>query len=159
MSTQAPNTVEERLAEIGITLPEAGGVAGNYAPYTISQNQVFISGQVPVTSGGLQFQGKLGAEFSVEEGQAAAQLCAINIIAQLKAACDGDLGRVKACVKLGGFVNCTPDFGDHPAVINGASDLMVAAFSEKGRHARFAVGATSLPFNVAVEVDAIFEID
>ncbi|MBL1235413.1 MAG: RidA family protein [Rhodobiaceae bacterium] len=159
MSTQASNTVEERLAEIGIILPDAGGVAGNYAPYTISQNQVFISGQVPVTSGGLQFQGKLGAEFSIEEGQAAAQLCAINIIAQLKAACDGDLSRVKACVKLGGFVNCTPDFGDHPAVINGASDLMVAAFNEKGRHARFAVGATSLPFNVAVEVDAIFEID
>ena len=159
MSTQASNTVEERLAQIGITLPKAGGVAGNYAPYTISQNQVFISGQVPITSGGLQFQGKLGAEFSIEEGQAAAQLCAINIIAQLKAACDGDLSRVKACVKLGGFVNCTPDFGDHPAVINGASDLMVAAFNEKGRHARFAVGATSLPFNVAVEVDAIFEID
>lgn len=159
MSTRPQNTIEKNLAEIGITLPEAGGVAGNYVPYTISQKQVFISGQVPVTSDGLQFQGKLGAEFSIEEGQAAAQLCAINIIAQLKAACEGDLGRVKACVKLGGFVNCTPEFGDHPAVINGASDLMVVAFQEKGRHTRFAVGATSLPFNVAVEIDAIFEID
>lgn len=106
----------------------------------------------------MEFQGKIGDTFTVEEGKAAARLCAINILAQLSAALEGDLDRVTRCVKLGGFVNSTPEFGDHPVVMNGASDLMVEVFAEKGRHARFAVGAPSLPFDVAVEVEAIFEI-
>lgn len=151
--------IEQRLAELGIEIPEAAAPAANYVPYVISGNQVFVSGQVCIVAGGaLQYLGKLGAEFSVEEGQAAARLCALNILAQVKAACDGDLDRIVRCVKLGGFVNCTPEFDQHPPVINGASDLMVEILGEKGRHARFAVGASNLPFNVAVEIDAVFEI-
>jgi len=151
---------DKRLAEMGLELPPAAAPAANYVPYVITGNQVFISGQVPVMAGPtLHFQGKLGAEFGVEEGQAAARLCAINILAQVKAACDGDLDRVVRCVKLGGFVNCTPEFDQHPPVINGASDLMVEVLGDRGRHARFAVGAPNLPFNVAVEIDAVFEIE
>ena len=154
MSTQIAN----RLTEIGITLPKPTPAAGTYSPFIISGNLVFISGQVPVGKSGLEFQGKVGDTFSVEEGKAAARLCAINILAQLSAALEGDLDRVTRCVKLGGFINSKPEFAEHPAVMNGASDLMVEVFAEKGRHARFAVGAPSLPFNVAVEVEAIFEI-
>ena len=119
---------------------------------------VFVSGQVPLVGGEFKFQGKVGAEFSVEDGQEAARICAINIIAQLKAACGGDLDRVRRIVKLGGFVNSTPEFTDQPKVINGASDLMVAVFGDAGRHSRAAVSAGSLPLGVAVEVDAVAEI-
>ena len=114
---------------------------------------------MPFVGGERKFVGKVGVDYTVEEGQQAARTVALNIIAQVKAACDGDLDRVKRCVKLGGFVNCPPDFEQQPQVINGASDLMVEVFGGKGRHARFAVGAGSLPFNVAVEIDAIFEIE
>jgi len=151
--------IDQRLAELGIELPPAAAPAANYVPFVITGNQVFVSGQVPVMAGSvLHYQGKLGTEFGLEEGQAAARLCAINILAQMKAACRGDLDRIVRCVKLGGFVNCTPDFDQHPPVINGASDLMVEVLGDNGRHARFAVGASNLPFNVAVEVDAVFEI-
>lgn len=150
--------IEKRLSDLGITLPAPSGAAGNYVPYVISGNQLFISGQVPLSPEGLKFQGKVGDAFSLEEGQEAAKLCVINILAQAKAACGGDLSRLNRCVKLGGFVNSTPDFDQQPAVINGASDLMVAVLGEAGRHARTAVSAANLPFNVAVEIDAIFEI-
>lgn len=150
--------IEARLGELGIKLPEPSPPAGSYVPFTVSGNLVTISGQVPLTGDGLQFRGKLGTDFSVQDGQAAARLCALNVLAQLKAACGGDLDRVVQIVKLGGFINAAPDFGDHPAVMNGASDLMVEVFGEAGKHARFAMGAGSLPFNVAVEVEAIAEI-
>lgn len=151
--------IDARLEELGITLPKPSTPAANYVPFVISGNQVFISGQVPVGPEGLMYQGKVGRDVTAENAQLAARLCALNIIAQIKAACDGDLDRVVRCVKLGGFVNGAPDFDQHPAVINGASDLIGDVFGDKGKHARFAVGAGNLPFNVAVEIDAIFEIE
>ncbi len=150
--------IEARLKALNITLPDAPAPAANYVPYVRTGNQVFVSGQVPWVAGERNFVGKVGKEFSIEEGQAAARVVVLNIIAQVKAACEGDLDRVVRCVKLGGFVNCTPDFHNHPQVINGASDLMVEVFGDAGRHARFAVGAPALPFNVAVEIDAVFEV-
>ena len=150
--------VDARIAAAGIEIPDAPSPAANYVPYVIAGNMVFVSGQVPFVGADRQFIGKVGKDFTLEEGQAAARVVALNIIAQVRAACDGDLDRVVACVKLGGFVNCTPDFVKLPLVINGASDLMVEVFADKGRHARFAVGAPALPFDVAVEIDAIFEI-
>lgn len=148
--------VEARLKELGLALPDAAAPVANYVPYVLSGSMLFVSGQVSKGPDGFII-GKLGAELSVEEGRAAAQFCGLMLLAQAKAAA-GDLDRIKRCVKLGGFVNCTPDFTDHPKVINGASDLMVAALGEAGRHARFAVGAPSLPLDVAVEIDAVFEI-
>jgi enamine deaminase RidA (YjgF/YER057c/UK114 family) len=153
------SSIEARLAELGITLPEPAAPVANYVGYVVTGNLVFISGQVTFGPDGLEYQGKVGAQFTVEDGAAAARLCAINLLAQLKAACGGDLERVRRCVKLGGFVNAVPEFTDHPKVVNGASDLMVEVLGDRGRHARFAVGAGSLPLNVAVEVDAVFEID
>ncbi len=150
--------VDARLADLGIEVPEAAAPVANYVGYVQSGNLVFVSGQVPLVDGAFKFQGKVGAEFSVEEGQEAARICAINIIAQLKAACGGDLDRVRRIVKLGGFVNSTPEFADQPKVINGASDLMVAVFGDAGKHTRAAVSAGALPLGVAVEIDAIAEI-
>ncbi len=149
--------VEDQLAALGVTLPAPAPPAANYVPYTISGIHIFVSGQVPLGPKGLEFQGKLGDAFAIEDGQAAARLCAINLLAQARAAAGGDLDRVR-CLKLGGFVNCTPDFDQQPAVMNGASDLIAAALEPHGKHARFAVGAPSLPFNVAVEVDGVFEL-
>ncbi len=154
-----PGKIDTRLAELGITLPNASPPAGSYVPFTIAGNLVTISGQVPLGPDGLQFRGKLGADFDVDAGQQAARLAGLNVLAQLKAACGGDLDRIVQLVKLGGFINATPDFTDHPAVMNGASDLMVEVFGEAGKHARFAMGAGSLPFNVAVEVEAVAEIE
>ncbi|MCF8467198.1 MAG: RidA family protein [Sneathiella sp.] len=151
--------IDTRLKELGINVPQAAAPAANYVPYVQSGNLVFISGQVPFVDGKLTYQGKVGADFTTEEGIACARVCALNIIAQVKAACGGDLDRVVRCVKLGGFVNCTDGFGEQPKVINGASDLMVEVFGDKGRHARFAVGTNALPMNVAVEIDAVFEIN
>ena len=152
--------VDARLIERGIKLPGAATPAANYIPFTIASNIVFISGQITMRDGELQFLGRLGDDMDVETGYEAARLCGLNLIAQLKAACDGDLDRVKQVVKLGGFVNSTPEFTDQPKVINGTSDLMVDVFGEPaGQHARFAVSAPSLPLGVAVEVDGIFEID
>ncbi len=150
--------IDTHLAELGIVLPDAVAPVANYVPYVISGSQVFISGQVSIGANGL-ITGKLGADMSVEQGIEAAHACGVNLIAQLRAACGGDLDRVKRVVKLGGFVNCTPDFIDQPKVVNGTSDLMVAVFGDAGRHARAAVGTPSLPLGAAVEVDGVFEID
>jgi enamine deaminase RidA (YjgF/YER057c/UK114 family) len=149
---------DARLAELGIQLPNAVAPAANYVPARRSGNLVYIAGQVPTADGKDQYVGKLGLDVSLEDGQKAARLCAINILAQLRSALGGSLDGVVGCLRLGGFVNATPEFGDHPKVINGASDLMVAVFGDAGRHARAAVGCVSLPRNVAVEVDAIFEV-
>jgi enamine deaminase RidA (YjgF/YER057c/UK114 family) len=150
--------IDQRLAELDIQLPAPGTPAGNYVPFVITDKLVYISGQVPRADGKVVFRGKLGAELDVTAGQAAARLCAINVLTQLKAACDGNLDLVKRCVRLGGFVNSSPKFTDQPAVINGASDLITAVFGEAGRHARTAVGVAALPADSAVEVDAIFEL-
>ncbi len=150
--------IDARLEELGIKLPEAAAAVANYVPYVVTGNLVFVSGQVTIKNGEFKFVGKVGSDFSVEQGAEAAQLCALNIIAQLKAACDGDLDRVQRIVKLGGFVNSGPDFKDQPKVINGASDLMVEVFGDKGRHARAAVSASALPVGVAVEIDCVAEI-
>lgn len=150
-------TIEQRLIDHDIELPEAAAPAANYVPTVRSGNMLYVSGQVPVWNGGVRHVGKLGADISVEEGQTCARLCGLNVIAQAKAAL-GDLDRVARVVKLVGFVNCTPEFGDQPKVVNGASDLMAEVFGDKGKHARSAVGVASLPFGVAVEVEAILEI-
>jgi enamine deaminase RidA (YjgF/YER057c/UK114 family) len=150
--------IEARLKQLGIALPAAGAPAANYVPTVQSGNLVFIAGQITLDNGKREFIGKLGREYNVAEGQKAARLCALNIVAHLKNACGGDLDRVKRCVRLGGFVNAVPEFLDHPQVVNGASDLMVEVFGEAGKHARAAVGVGSLPFGVAVEVEGVFEI-
>ena len=151
------SAVAQKLEELNISIPEAAKPAANYVPYTISGNQIVISGQIPFVNGSVEGQvGKLGDDFSIEQGQAVAKVCAINIISQLKDASNGDLSKVK-CVRLGVFVNSTPDFTEHPAVANGASDLIAEVFGENGTHARAAVGVSSLPFGVAVEVEATFE--
>ncbi len=150
--------IDARLAELGITLPTPPAPVASYVPYVISGKQVFISGQVTMADGGRKYVGTVGKQISLEDGQAAARLCAINLVAQLKAACGGDLDKVKRCVKLGVFVNAVPGYDKHPEVANGASNLMVDVFGDAGKHARAAVGAGSLPRNVAVEVEAVFEI-
>lgn len=150
--------IEARLRELNITLPSQTTSAANYAPIVKAGSLVFISGQLPILNGEPQYIGKLGREVTIEEGQAAARICALNILVHLKVACEGNLNRMLQCVRLGGFVNSTEEFKDHPKVINGASDLVVDVFGEKGRHARAAIGVNSLPFGYAVEVDAIFEI-
>lgn len=150
--------IEARLAELGLELPRPARPVGTYVPYVVTGSLVFVSGQVPLALEGIAYRGKLGRDLSPEEGQAAARLCAVNLLAQLREACGGDLDRVRRCVKIGGFVNCTDDFQAHPAVLNGASDFLVEVFGEAGRHARFAVGAPSLPFDSAVEIDGVFEI-
>ncbi len=150
-------TYEQTLADLGITLPDAPAPAANYVPYVQTGNLVYISGQISSGPDGL-ILGKLGDDMSVEDGQGAAAMCAVNLIAQLRSACGGDLNKLKRVVKLNGFVNSTQDFTDHPKVVNGASDLMVAVFGDKGKHARAAVGCSSLPLGVAVEVEGIFEI-
>ncbi len=149
--------IDSRLKELGITLPDAPAPAANYVPWVVTGNLAFISGQVS-RAGAETVTGKVGGTLDIAAGQRAARLCALNILAHLKAACGGDLDRVKRAVKLGGFVNAGPDFPDSPAVINGASDVLVEIFGDAGRHARFAVTVASLPANVAVEIDAVFEI-
>lgn len=150
--------IHENLQKLGFTLPEAAAPAANYVPYVISGNHIFVSGQIPFLNGEKMHMGRLGDTLEVEDGVKAAQACALNILGQVNAAVDEDWSRVVRCVKLGASVNCTSDFTQHPAVVNGASDLMVGALGEAGKHARFAVGAPSLPLGVAVEIDAVFEI-
>ena len=150
-------TINSRLADLGLTLPDAPAPAANYVPYVVTGNLVMISGQISAGPDGL-ITGRLGDGMSIEEGAAAARICGLNLIAQLKAACGGDLDRVVRVVRLGGFVNSTPDFTDQPKVINGASDFLVEALGDMGRHSRSAVSAASLPFGVAVEIEGIFEI-
>lgn len=150
-------TIDTRLAEKGITLPAASVPAANYVPSVRTGNLLFISGQIPMQDGKITHTGKVGETYSVDEGYQAARICALNIVAQAKAAL-GDLDQVVRVVKLVGFVNGIPSFPDAPKVINGASDLMVEIFDEAGRHARSAVTVASLPMGVAVEVEAILEI-
>ena len=150
--------IEARLTELGIELPAPPKPVASYVPYAITGKLVVVSGQVPMGPDGLEFVGKLGDPFDIEAGQAAARLCALNIVAQLKAAAAGSLDNIARIVRLGGFVNCTDDFKAQPQVINGASDLMVDIFGDAGRHARAAVGVNALPGGVAVEVDAIAEL-
>jgi enamine deaminase RidA (YjgF/YER057c/UK114 family) len=149
--------IEARLKELGVTLPTPPLPVASYVPCTISGNIVFVSGQIPIADGAIKYVGKLGVDVPMEAGQAAAQLCAINVLAQLKSAI-GDLDRVIKCLKLGVFINAAPDYSQHPEVANGASDLIAAVFGDAGKHARAAVGVGSLPRGVAVEVEAIFEI-
>lgn len=153
------NEITQRLEALGITLPTPAAPAANYVPYVITGNQLIVSGNLPFGKDGLEYIGKVGDDVGLEDAQASAKLCAINILAQANAALGGDLTRVKRLVRLGGFVNCTPDYTQQPAVINGASDFMVEVLGEVGKHARAAVGVGSLPFGVSVEIDAIFEID
>jgi enamine deaminase RidA (YjgF/YER057c/UK114 family) len=149
--------IEARLAELKIELPKAAIPVANYVPVATAGNLAFVSGQVTIWNGEFRYKGRLGREYTVEDGQAAARLCALNIVAQLKNAF-GDLDRVKRCVKLTVFVNSADDFTDQPKVANGASDLMVEVFGDAGKHTRSAVGVNVLPLNVAVEVEGIFEI-
>lgn len=151
-------TVEARLRDKGIELPQAAAPQASYVPYVISGNLVFVAGQLPMWNGEIQVRGKLGDAVSLEQGQEAARLCGLNLIAQVREACGGDLDRVQRVVKLTGFVNSTPDYIDQPKVINGCSELMAEAFGERGQHARAAVSAGALPLGVAVEIEGIFEI-
>ena len=148
---------EQKLKDLSIVLPDAAAPAANYVPYVRLGNMLFVSGQISQNLEGLLI-GKLGYDYSMDDGYQAARFCGLALISQVKSACDGDLSRLKKVVRLGGFVNCTPDFKDHPKIINGASDLMVEIFGQKGAHARAAVGSSSLPLGVAVEVDGIFEL-
>ncbi|GAB4234375.1 MAG: RidA family protein [Methyloligellaceae bacterium] len=150
-------TIDERLKAMGLELPSPAAPAANYVPYVLSNGQLFISGQLPLIEGGEAFEGTVGTDVDVETAKRAARACAINILAQAKAAL-GELERIERCLKVGGFVNSAPDFTAHPEVINGASDLLGEILGERGAHARFAVGCASLPRNVPVEVDALFAV-
>lgn len=150
--------IDEKLKSLAIEVPQALAPVANYVGFVKSGNLVFISGQLPAQNGQMQYIGKVGSQVSADDAKKAARICAINLLAQLKSACDGDLDRVVRCVKLGIFVNGNADFTAHPAIANGASDLIVEVFGEAGKHARAAVGSGSLPLGVSVEIDAIFEI-
>jgi enamine deaminase RidA (YjgF/YER057c/UK114 family) len=150
--------IDARLKQLNLTLPKPAQAQGAYVPWVRAGSLLFIAGQITIGANGLEYIGALGREFGVEEGKAAARLAALNVIAQASSALDGDLDRVNQVVKVTGFVNAMPAFTQHPEVINGASDLFTEVFGDRGRHARAAVGCSSLPRNVAVEVEAIFEI-
>lgn len=152
------DAIEGRLKELGIVLPQAAAPAANYVPYVISGNLLYLSGQLPMENGKLGVTGHLGKDVDVAGGQRAAELCAVNILAQAKAALGGDLGRIKRLIKLNGFVASTPDFVEQHLVINGASNLLANVLGDAGKHARAAVGMAALPLNAAVEIDAIMEI-
>lgn len=151
--------VAARLSELGIVLPSIAPASGNYISHRLVGNLLFLSGQIPRIDGVEHYVGVVGRDISPEDGYRAARLCALNLVARAKAALDGDLDRILACVQLRGFVNAVPDFAGHPAVIDGASDLLVEIFGEKGRHVRTALGAGSLPRGSSVEVDAVFEVE
>ncbi len=152
------NNIDARLSELGIELPTAMAPVANYVPYVVTGDLVVVSGQLPAVDGKVAVVGKVGAEVSVEQGQHAARLCFTNVLTHLRRACDGDLGRVKRVVRLGGFIASPPEFTQHAAVMNGASDLAVAVFGEAGRHARSTIGVPALPLGAAVEVEGLFEI-
>ena len=149
--------INSRILELGIKIPNPRTPSANYIPFVKTDKLIFISGQVSMAMDGL-IAGKLGLNIDVETGKKAARACGLNLLGQLKTACDGNLNKVQRVVKLGGFVNSTPDFIDAPSIIIGASDLMVDIFGEKGRHARFAIGSASLPQGAAVEIDGVFEV-
>ncbi|MBZ7927130.1 RidA family protein (plasmid) [Ensifer adhaerens] len=150
--------VSARLSELGIVLPSIASPSGNYIPYRFVGSLLFVSGQIPRIDGVEHFVGVVGQDISLEEGYKAARLCALNILARVNDALDGDLDRVVACVQVRGFVNAPADFKGHPAIVDGASDLLVEILGEKGRHVRTALGAGSLPRGSSVEVDAVFEV-
>lgn len=150
--------IQKNLQELNITIPQPATPAANYVGFNKSGNQIFISGQLPIEDGEVKYIGKVGSQISLEDAQKAARICAINIIAQVNLACEGDLEKVAKCVRLGVFVNADPDFTDHPLVANGASDVIANVFGDAGKHARAATGAGSLPRGVSVEIDAIFEL-
>ena len=149
---------EENIKKLDLKIPDLPSPLANYVPYKVSDNTVYVSGQGPVIDGKIIYSGKVGNEISQEEGVKAAKLCCINIIAALKSSINGDWNRLDTFLKLGGFVNCDNDFSDQPKIINGASDLLVNIFGDKGRHSRFAVGSNALPLNISVEIDAIIKI-
>jgi enamine deaminase RidA (YjgF/YER057c/UK114 family) len=154
-----PGRIDMKLAELGITLPRPMPPIANYVPYAITGNLVVVSGQVPAVDGRIAVTGKVGNGLSLDQGIAAARLCFINVLVHLKAACGGDLDRVKRVVRLGGFIASPPEFTSHAQVMNGASDLAVAVFGEPGRHARTTIGVPALPADAAVEVEGLFEIN
>jgi enamine deaminase RidA (YjgF/YER057c/UK114 family) len=153
-----PGRIDERLKQLGLELPRSAAPVANYVPFVRSGDLLFVAGQICQWNGERRFIGKLGREITLAQGQEAAKLCALNILAHVKAALDGDLDRVLRCIRLGAFVNGTDDFTEQPQVANGASNLMVELLGEAGRHARAAVGVNALPGGVAVEIDAIFEV-
>ena len=153
------NAIDNLLKNKNIIIPDAPFPAANYIPYVISDNLVFIAGQVPFENGKINYTGKVGKEINLDTAKKIAKICALNVLGVLKVAVNGNLAKVKKCVKLGIFVSCSDNFYQQPEVANGASDLIVEIFGENGKHARFAVGTNSLPRNVPVEVDAIFEIE
>ncbi len=151
--------IEDKIKELNLVLPEAANPVGSYVATKIINNLLYISGQVSINGNGELIKGKIGKELNTDDGYRAAERCALNIISQAKKACDGDLNRIKSCIKLTGFVNSTNDFIEQPKVINGASDIISKVFGNNGKHTRAAVSANSLPLGVAVEVDAIFELN
>ena len=151
-------SIYENLRKLNIEIPKPPDPVGAYVAYKKTSNLLFISGQISIDANGKITKGKLGKELSIDQGQAAAKLCAINIIAQAKKACDEKLETIRSCIKLTGYVNSTNDFNDQPKVINGASEIIFAVFGEDGKHTRAAISANSLPLDAAVEVDAIFEL-
>jgi enamine deaminase RidA (YjgF/YER057c/UK114 family) len=155
---EMPVKINQRLAHLGIELPAPASPAGAYVPFVQVGALLIVSGQLPMRDGRIEHPGRVGAEITLDEGVAAARLCGLHLLAQARAACEGNLDRVRRVVRLGGFVAAGPGFIDHPKVLNGASELMVEVLGEAGRHARFAVGAASLPLGAAVEVEGIFEI-
>lgn len=151
-------SIAERLDKLGIEIPDAPAPLAAYVGYVRHADLVTVSGQLPLKGGELQQTGLLGAGVTIEQAVAAAQLCAINILAQVKAACDGDMENIVRCIRLGGFVASTPDFHDHPKVINGASEFMAEVLGDRGAHARAAVGVAALPLNASVEIEATFAV-
>ena len=152
------HAIDDRLAKLGVTLPDAPSPAANYLPYTVTGNQVWIAGQAAVVDGKHQCVGRLGTEVSVADGKAAARLAAINVLAQVKAACGGDWNKLARCIRLCGYLNATPEFADHPQVLDGASDFLVAVLGDAGKHVRSVLGASSLRSGTALVIDAVFEI-
>ena len=152
-------TINDRIKKLGIILPQAKPPVGSYVATKIIGNLLFISGQISIDENGKLIKGKVGKDLSVDDGYNAAKRCGLSIVSQAKEACDGDLSKIKSCIKLTGFVNSTDDFTDQPKVINGASDLIKNVFGENGTHTRAAVSTNSLPLGVSVEVDAIFELN
>ena len=149
---------EQNIKQLGIEIPDMPAALANYVPFKLSDSIVYVSGQAPVKNGELIYTGKVGEDITIDEGINAAELCCINIIAALKKSINGDWNRLESFLKLGGFVNCNNNFYDQPKIINGASDLLVKIFGNKGQHARFAVGSNSLPMNISVEIDAIIKV-
>jgi enamine deaminase RidA (YjgF/YER057c/UK114 family) len=150
--------IEARLHKLGMVLPPLARSVGNYLPFK-QAGTLFICVQGPLWGDELRYQGRLGREFTLDQGQEAARLALLNVVAQLKMACAGNLGRVRQCLRLGGFVNSTPEFSQHTLVMNAASDLLIAILGEQGRHARFVVGCSNLPYDLAIEIEGIFEIE